>query len=68
MNRIRRSTELAKIAAAMIMAVGRSGLASRGREVCVLVGRRLREVDDAWSDEEVVIVLSVFCIGPGGKQ
>ena len=49
----------------MIMAVGRSGLASWGvSEVRVLVGRRLRVVDGTLSVEEVVMVLFALCFGP----
>ena len=51
--------------AAMMMAVGRSGRPSGLSEVCVFVGRRLKEVDCALS--EVVRVMLARCVGPRGQ-
>ena len=65
MKRMRRRTELAKMAAAMIIAVGRSGLPSEGlSEVRVLIGRRLRVVDGTMSAGEVVTILFPPWSGP----
>ena len=65
MKMMRRRTELAKMAAAMMMAVGRSGVPSGGLSVVrVLVGRRLSVVDGTLSAGEVVTVLFVLWTGP----